>query len=200
MRAAALGFRAHTGWAAMVALAGDAADPKVIDRRRIELSASQEDAAAYHAARERDLSAARDLVTRAIAEARSRARTAIDAVVESLHAQGWRVVGVGVVLGNAALPAQLEKILASHALVHAAEGQLFRDVLIAASEGRGLTVTGIAASDLYREAARGLDLDDRELARRLVALGKAAGRPWAQDQKEAALVAWQALVRSAHAP
>ena len=197
MTLVALGFRAHTGWAAMVALAGDVAEPDVIDRRRIELIASHERAAVYHAARERDLPTAREMVTRAIAEARSFARGAIDAVVTELGARGCRVVGLGVVLGNAALPAQLEKILASHAVVHAAEGQLFRDALSAGGEECGLAVTGIAANHLHQEVARGLGLRALELERRLAALGKRAGRPWAQDQKEAALAAWHALARGA---
>lgn len=35
---AALGFRAHSGWAAMVALAGALNAPLVVDRRRLELA------------------------------------------------------------------------------------------------------------------------------------------------------------------
>ena len=34
----AVGFRAHSGWAAVVSLAGPPASPTVVDRRRIELA------------------------------------------------------------------------------------------------------------------------------------------------------------------
>lgn len=199
MAAAALGFRAHTGWAAMIAVGGDVGSPKVIGRRRIELSTSAEGAAVYHAARELDLSAARELVSRARREAEARARDAIASAVAELRANGWPVLSAGVVLGKIRLPTELDRILASHALVHSAEGQLFRDVVISGSEACGLPVIGIAADKLHDEVARGLGLEPRELERRLAALGKEAGRPWAQDQKESALVAWLALARSARA-
>ena len=38
MTHAALGLRAHSGWAALVAVAGTRGAPAVIDRRRIELA------------------------------------------------------------------------------------------------------------------------------------------------------------------
>src|SRR5260370_9420027 len=34
---AALGFRAHSGWAALVAIAGPSRSPAILERRRIEL-------------------------------------------------------------------------------------------------------------------------------------------------------------------
>jgi hypothetical protein len=200
MTLAALGFRAHTGWAAMVALAGEVANPNVIDRRRVELVSAQQGAAVYHAARERDLATAREMVAHAIGEAHSRTRSEIAAAVDDLAARGSRVLAVGVIAGNAPLPTQLERILGSHALVHAAEGQLFRDALVAGGRACGLFVTTVPPNHLYDELAAALDVDDREVARRLAVFGKAAGRPWAQDQKEAALAAWMALVRRAPLP
>ncbi len=40
---------------------------------------------------------------------------------------------------------------------------------------------------------------DDALRRRLVELGRDAGKPWAQDQKESALVAWLALASRSRA-
>ena len=197
MTPAALGFRAHTGWAASIALAGGDDNPVVVDRRRIELCDSPSRAGVYHAARELNLAAAKELVARAVAEASDRARKAIAAVVDEQGEKGRRVVGAGVVLGNAGLPGDLERILASHALVHSAEGALFRNALISGSDACGLAVTGIPSSTLHQDAARALDVEPTVLQRQLVSLGKAAGRPWAQDQKESAVVAWVALRRGA---
>src|SRR5947209_4124817 len=39
---AVLGLRAHSGWAALVALAGPADAPQVVDRRRIEMAEGEE--------------------------------------------------------------------------------------------------------------------------------------------------------------
>ena len=38
IKKAAIGLRAHSGWAALVALAGPAATPEVVARRRIEIA------------------------------------------------------------------------------------------------------------------------------------------------------------------
>ena len=38
MRTAALGLRAHSGWAALVAVAGDGTSVEVLERRRIEMT------------------------------------------------------------------------------------------------------------------------------------------------------------------
>ncbi len=63
---AALGFRAHSGWAALVVVAGPPRSPAVIDRRRIELvdpgiPGSKQP---YHAAQKLDLKKAEEVVRR----------------------------------------------------------------------------------------------------------------------------------------
>ena len=90
------------------------------------------------------------------------------------------------------LPA-LEKILASHALVHAAEGEIYRDVLRHAIGGGRLRAVEVAERDLDDHAARVLRRPADDLTRRVAGWGKALGPPWTQDQKRAALVAWIAL-------
>ena len=49
-RPAALGFKAHTGWAAVVALAGPPLEPEVALKRRVEIEARFEAGAVYHTA------------------------------------------------------------------------------------------------------------------------------------------------------
>ncbi|HJZ86595.1 MAG TPA: hypothetical protein VKN99_15550 [Polyangia bacterium] len=191
---ATLGFRAHTGWAAAVALAGPPAAPRVIDRRRLELAAPGGSADWYHQARELSGAAAARKVREGSADAHKRARAAVRALIEQLAAQGYRVVASGLPLGNTRLPSSLEAILRSHALVHSAEGELFRQVLVSASEAAELAVTGVPARQLYAQAAARLHLGEAELKRRLTDLGAAVGAPWGQDQKEAALSAWLALL------
>jgi hypothetical protein len=84
----------------------------------------------------------------------------------------------------------LERILDSHAPIHAAEGELFRNALATACEANGLRVVTVPAKALYGRAAAALGLDGSALERRLAEIGKAAGRPWSQDQKESTLAAW----------
>jgi hypothetical protein len=68
---AALGFRAHSGWAGVVVVAGPRS-PTVIDRRRIELIGPGIPKQPYHAAEKLDLKEAEKLVGRRMAGARCR--------------------------------------------------------------------------------------------------------------------------------
>src|SRR5260221_8560561 len=65
---AALGFRSHSGWAALVAVAGPAAEPSVVVRRRVELS-RRTPRQPFHAAEGRPFAAAEALVRRSTDEA-----------------------------------------------------------------------------------------------------------------------------------
>jgi len=77
--------------------------------------------------------------------------------------------------------------------MHAAEGELYREVLARARAGCALPVTGVPERDLYDRAAAALQVPVPDLRRRAAELGRACGPPWAQDQKSAAPVAWLAL-------
>src|SRR5262245_658507 len=119
----ALGFRVHSGWAAMIAAAGTMAAPRIVERRRIVIadprmpSSKQPD----HAAAELPLARAEFLVRKAIESSRTLALDAISTVIKTLQSQGHDVAGCNILRGSGnALPA-LEGILASHALIHTAE-------------------------------------------------------------------------------
>jgi hypothetical protein len=184
---AALGFQARTGWAALVVVAGPVDAPVVAQRSRVELVDADVPAHVYHAARDLDRRAAGELVKRAQRVARAAARRAIRQATRDLRASGREVVGVGLGVGESKLPGKLEAILASHALVHAAEGELYRDALVGASESCHLPVTAIGRRQLGEMA------NQPPLRRRLADMGKALGPPWRQEHKEAALAAWNAL-------
>jgi hypothetical protein len=192
----ALGFRAHSGWAAMVAVAAAGDALTVVARQRVALV---DPAAAwamqpYHAAEELPAEAAAKLVRSGIAMAWRRARQQVGAAVKQLGKQGHDVVACGVVLGSAMPAWSVAEILAVHLRMHQAEGVLFRDALVAAGEAAGLPVTGVRERELWQQAAPTLRLSSASLQQRIAAAGKVAGPPWARDQKDAALVAWLALV------
>jgi hypothetical protein len=196
MKRAAVGFREHTGWAAMVAVGGTGRAPVVLARGRFELCAKNLPRAVYHAARELDLAGAERLVRKVELAARRAADRQLQRTVEALDASGYRVAGAGIAMGSRRLPGELAEILASHPLVHAAEGQLFRDALVGAAELQGLPVTRFVQQDLYEQAADEVGMSDESLRAQLTGFGRALGPPWQQDQKEAAASAWLALACS----
>jgi hypothetical protein len=87
----------------------------------------------------------------------------------------------------------LAEVLASHALIHAAEGELFREVLIDGAHACGLALTTLPDKTALDAAAQRLRIPRAQLDAQLVALGKSVGPPWGQHQKEAAAAALVAL-------
>jgi hypothetical protein len=188
-----IGFRAHTGWAVAVALAGPPAAPVVVDRRRLDLTDPEVPRQAFHAAADLDAGAAEALVERATRTAETLAEQAVRGLVGELRSAGHQVAGAGIVLGGGRRLGTLAQVLASHAAMHAAEGELYREVLVHAAAACGLPVTGVPERDLHDRATAALGVPAADLRRRVTELGRACGPPWAQDQKSAALVAWLAL-------
>jgi hypothetical protein len=188
-RVAALGCRAHTGWAALVVVAGGVARPEVVFRGRAELgdSAGRVRRNVYHAARALEPAAAAALVEAAERIAAEQAAAALERTLRQATDEGAVVRSCAVVVGASSREAQLESILASHALVHAAEGRLYQGALLKSAEGRGLATIAIPKRSIWEQLRHRIDELRREL-----------GPPWAQDQKLAALAAWIALAQSSN--
>jgi len=87
----------------------------------------------------------------------------------------------------------LEKILASHALIHTADGELFREALLHASARYGLQDFTIKEKELLDRAGQVFRAKPNELMRRVTELGRSLGAPWSQDEKLATLAAWLGL-------
>jgi len=193
---AALGFRAHSGWAALVVVAGPVAEPVAVVRRRVELS-RRTPRQPFHAAEGRPFAAAEDLIRRSTDEARDLAERAVREAVTELREAGHEAVAGGLLLAAGRPLPGLRDVLASHALIHAAEGELFRDVLRQASERCGLRLVEVKERELEDRAAQSLHRTATELQRRVADWGKVLGSPWTQDEKRAALVAWLAMATRA---
>jgi len=194
-RRAALGFRAHSGWAAAVAVAGSPTALEVVDRRRIAIADADDPAGKqpYHAAEGLDLAEAERLVRRCTQSSQRLARAAVGAMLGDVQAAGHEVAGCGLLQGSGRTLADLAAILASHALIHTAEGQMFRDVLADAARHHGLPIVEVRERELMARCTADLGQPADKLARRLAALGRALGPPWRQDEKLATLAAWLSL-------
>jgi hypothetical protein len=115
--------------------------------------------------------------------------------IEALANQGYQVAAAGLLLAAGRSLPDLPTVLTSHALIHTAEGEMFRDVLVRASEACALPVTGVRERDLLARAAEATGLPAPDLQRRVGEMGRALGPPWRQDEKLATLVAWLVLAR-----
>jgi hypothetical protein len=191
----ALGLRAHSGWAAAVVITGPAKAPVLIDRRIIQLADSQISGSKqpYHAAEGLAFKDAEQLVKQCTRSTYGLAAQGLKTVIADLRKQGLSVVGCGLLLGGGRSLPPLAGILASHALIHAAEGQLFRLALAEACEKSKLPVVGVKEKELHTRAAHDLGLTSERIQTYLKELGRTAGPPWREDQKCAVLAAWLAL-------
>jgi hypothetical protein len=190
----ALGLRSHSGWAVMIALQGPVSAPVVVDRRRLELCDASFPRQPYHAAENLTAAKAEALVSRSLETADRLAASAVAAAVETRRKDGREVAGAGLLLSSSRpLPRELAKVLASHALIHTAEGEMYRDALRSGCAKAGVEVAGWRERDIVADAAQRLKLAPEAIQARLEALGKPLGPPWTQDQKLASLAAWLVL-------
>ena len=171
----------------MVALGVDDDTVSVLERRRVELIDPELPRQMYHAAAELGLDGgAADLVRRAERSARETTTRAVGALIADLRdLRAVDVVAVGLPAAKSDVPAEWATILRSHARLHAAEGELYREVLGGACD---LPVHRVAPHELA----------EQKEARReaLAVLGRAVGPPWRQDEKDATICAWLALDRA----
>jgi hypothetical protein len=190
---AALGLRAHSGWAVLVVLAGPSASPAVAERRRVGLSGPGIPKQPYHAAENLSLEKAKELIQHCVRGSRRLARQAFRETIEDVHREGHAVVACGQLLASGRPLPGLAAVLASHALIHAADGEHFREAIAHAAAQEKLRVTSVREKEIWARASAALKISIAELQRRIADMGKELGPPWAEDQKLAALAAWVAL-------
>lgn len=192
---AALGCRVHSGWAVVVAVAGSHDSLEVIDRRRIEIADPKITGSKqpYHAAEPLEMKKAEQLINRCQESTRFLARQAIQSIVDAVRKLGYEAVGCGIVMASGRPTTTLAATLASHALIHTAEGEFFREAIADASRHCGIPVTGVKERELYDRGAAELSHAAEELRCRIDQIGRALGPPWRQDEKSATLAGWLSL-------
>ncbi len=194
---AAIGFSAHSGWAAMVALGGGAAAPELLARSRV-LLIDEHDAESkqpYHAVEFLCVEEATGRLDGYMAVATRLAQDCILAQSEQLKERGMIIKSVGIIDSSSRKQVSLPSILASHALIHAADGDHFRNALFVAAEQCGLRVCRIPAKGLETHAGKYLHLPLKRILGMVDKLGLGKGPPWGADQKKAALLAWTLLAQ-----
>jgi hypothetical protein len=195
VKPAALGFRVHSGWTAMVALAGPVSSPTILDRRIVHLvrAFTYTYRQPYHTAAKMPFADAAEFIKNARSEAEQLALAAICNLKKQLTGLDWKLSACGLMLASGRALPQLENILASHALIHTADGELFRDAIRAACRKCQLPLAELKERSAFDEAAAVLKAKANVLKRRIDAMGKPLGPPWSADEKLSALAAWVSL-------
>jgi hypothetical protein len=191
MKRAALGFRMHSGWGVLVAVAADTDSVEIVDRKRIVVTDPKMRGAnqPYHHAANLKIQESESHLANCAAVSEHLAVAAIEQVIHELEERQYRIVGSAVLLASGRPLPPLAKILAAHPLIHTAEGEFFRNAIR----------TACARLKISVEATRERELDERmqatfgnsagQLQRQLEAAGRSIGPPWTKDHKTAALAA-----------
>src|SRR5262245_28372092 len=158
MNRAAIGFRVHSGWAAMVAVALEDGLPVVLDRRKLLLvkTFTYTFRQPYHTAEKMALSGAAEFVRGAEKESQELALSGICSLKKELAKLEYRVCGAALLLASGRQLPEFEKILASHALIHTADGELFRDSIRHSCARTKLPLTAIKERELLAAASKRL--------------------------------------------
>jgi hypothetical protein len=190
-RAAALGLRVKSGWAAAVLLTGTARSPRLCDVRRIELSDPQhpETRQPYHAAMgklERD---ARKINQR-VDVVRGIAQQSIATLLAGYRRQNLRIRRAALVVGSQIDP---DSIANPHIRAHAFEGRLFRSVLEESLRAHRIRANILIERHAYAHAVEELKQTNQNVRRKIQDFGREMETPWRAEQKLAAVAAWLAL-------
>jgi hypothetical protein len=198
MKRAAIGVRMHSGWGALVAVSNSDGTAEVLERRRVAVTIPGTPGAnqPYHFAEKLELAEAEKFLGNCFAASRRLALAAVRDVVDELRSRQYRVVGSGVLLASGRPLPPLAKILASHALIHAAEGEFFREVFSKACADLDLSVTGVRERDLDERVKTTLGKAAARIRQQISTMGRAIGPPWTTDQKTAALAALVVLANN----
>lgn len=197
MTPAAIGFRAHSGWAAFAVVEKTGGSVNLLERGRVELVEGATPRQPYHAAENLPFKQAEKLIGDSFSQARKLAQRHLVSVLQAGNAERT-LVAAGVLSASGRSLPDLAAILASHTLIHAAEGEMFRAVLCESCARHQIPVIRVKERELYSTAAAELEISTEQIQGRLSEMGRLIGPPWRQDQKMAALIAWLALARASN--
>lgn len=176
---------------------------EILDRRRIEviseaMHARHRGNQPYHRAAELGLAEGEKFLHEYIAEMDQFSCTTIRRVVDNLSVRGCEVTTAAILLASGRKLPALGQILASHPLIHTAEGELFRDTIQRACKSLQIPILGIKERDIEDNAQQALGPAASKIIGQIASAGKSLGPPWTADHKSAALAAYLALHSAAN--
>ena len=179
-----------------MAVSGRDAETVVIDRRRIITMDPRMPGAKqpYHHVAEAKLTEAATYLEECSRVSRSLAVGVLEQVMRDLDRRHYRLTGVALLLASGRALPSLENILASHSLIHAAEGEFFRQAILDACRHLAIPITGYRERELDEHAKAAFGSSAVQVKRTIASLGKSLGPPWTKDEKTATLAGALLLV------
>jgi hypothetical protein len=190
------------GWASVATIVRDGPSFRVLRTDRLETAASTDieaqgpyhRAAGFEGAKRIPVPAEPAVVVEQ-GRARQRRHTiaSFRALAHELERGGYKIAAGAILEGRGLLIESLEAVLASHAQIHIAEGIAVRDAVEHALQRLGIPSLRLDREAVLSTAAKALEVEEAELAARLLATRPANGGRWRQEERLAALAASLAL-------
>jgi hypothetical protein len=192
---AALGFRVKSGWAMAVLLAGPSSAPKLVKCQAILLSDPKipQSKQPCHPALELPEKEGKALTKKLERVVAAAAKESVKELLKQASAEGYGVVGAGLVVGSLVDPATLHN---EHIRAHGREGQMFRTVLEEALGEQEISSQVLLEKNAYATGSPALEKSGGEVKRMIASLGESHEGSWRAEEKLAALAAWMALCAS----
>lgn len=188
---ASVGLLAKTGRAIAIGLGGPVASPRVLARRDLLLSSQAVPATvgSYHDVMDLPWPEAIVAVQSAIRSIERLAFESLRLFIKETALSEALVVGIGVVGSVGQDPARIGN---PHIRAHAAEGQLFRQVLETAASRCGIPHVSFSSRDVEAKAGALLAPFGGDQAR-VHSIGKGVVQPWRSEERLATFAAWAAM-------
>src|SRR5437660_11342005 len=173
---AALGLRVKSGWATAILLVGPAREPRVADRRVIELSdpAVPSSRQPYHAMMGATPAQGAKLERRLGSVVARITRRSVRPLLREYRTTGYAVRRAALVVGSDIDPARIAN---DHIRAHALEGRLFRTVLEQACRSFGLQASVLVERRAYPDGAMPLRRSESQVNRAVTHLDRALHGP-----------------------
>jgi len=202
MKPAALGFRMHSGWGVLVAVSRDHYSVQVVARKRIVVMSSEVPGGnqPYHYAAQllsqgKELTECEKYIANCRTVCESLTLSTLVDTVRELKKGEYRLAGAAVLTAAERTLPSLADILASHPLIHSAEGEFYRNALRKPCEHLKISVEAIREREVQQHARSTYGSGAKRVQGSIAALGKSIGPPWTSDHKAATLGALLVLDR-----
>jgi hypothetical protein len=179
----------------LVAVSGKPGALEIVERRRIDIIDPMLTGAKqpFHFAKELPPENAERFVADCARTSQRLATELLREMIGQMQKRELQVVSCGVLLASGRPLPSLPLILASHSLIHTAEGEFFREAFRRACSTLEIPVTGIRERELSEQFDSHFGARAAPLRREIAELGASMGPPWTTDQKSAALAALMVL-------
>ncbi len=199
---AAVGIFTHMGWLTAVTVVKHEEFIHVVRTERIEPGdpLDREAIEPYHLAggfRGLDRVPAppdpQALIDRGVEKQRRHTLGNFRSLLQDMCELGFLIADAAILAGRGKSAATLDKVLASHAQIHIAEGNSVRQAVDAALEQLGVRVAWLDRKNLFETANEVLALEESELTAKLTSIRPEITSPWRKEERLCAIAAWVSL-------